>query len=105
MPQVATALQRRKRGTDCPWEYTCWGSGAVAAALLLGFYLLLAPCLPPALTVAFTLLHVLGVACYAWLLRHDPIGVVIPTTGAGLRWCRRCTAFVTDARRTKHCHT
>ena len=62
----------RSRGTDFPWGISCWGAGSVALLLIIGFYLLLAPCLPLGWNAVLTLLHVVGCSMYMWMLRFDP---------------------------------
>jgi len=81
---------------------------AAASTLIIGFYVLIAPCVPWPLTLAVSLLHAVGIFLYSWLLRTDVVDVHsrkrTQAPGDGLRWCGHCACYVTAGPRTKHCH-
>ena len=99
---------RRDRGIDVPWGMLCLNAVLAASVLIAGFYALVAPCAPWPLTVAISLLHVVGVGLYGQLLRVDAVDhhsqQRTQEPGDGLRWCGHCASYVTDTPRTKHCH-
>ena len=103
---------RRDRGIDFPWGMLCLNAVNVAIVLIAGYYALVAPCAPWPLTVAISLLHMVGITLYGRLLRVDAVDIhsKLRTQEPGdvstglLRWCGHCACYVTAGPTTKHCH-
>lgn len=99
---------RRTVGGVPPYGIPCCGAAHASGALVVGYYALLAPCVPMAPTAALTVVHALMLGLYVRLLSLEAgdMSCLAGTTAEtdALRWCDYCGAYVTKSARTHHCH-